>query len=241
MARRPEAIPRAIIGPMVRLSDVLAGLFRVAVVVFALVGTRQIYLEGDAEGLSYFTNLTCLGVAVVFAWAGLAVLLRRRQPPSWLKGGVTLFAAVTGLISFFVLPPEAAGAPEVLAGLTDGQIEHEVIPIAVVVDFLLFDAHRRMRLRYAAYWIAAMVVYLVVTLVRGEVVPSAGYPYGFIDVADLGYPRVLVNVLLYGAGIYALGVVLWGIDRVFPKRPIVGSGVGASGQGSASGARASKS
>jgi hypothetical protein len=220
---------------MTRPLDVFVGLYRLVLVVFALVGTRQIYLDSEFTDLSYFTNLTGIAVAIVFGWAGIALLLRGTQPPAWLKGAVTLFAAVTGLIAYFVLAPEAADAPRVFLGLTDGQIEHQLLPVAVVVDFLLCDAHRRLKLRYAAYWIVAMLVYLIVTLIRGAIDPSAGYPYGFIDVAAHGYGGVTVNVLMYGAGIYVLGVILWGIDRVLPTGPIIGSGAGSGARARAGG------
>jgi hypothetical protein len=38
------------------------------------------------------------------------------------------------------------------------------------------------------------VLWLVFTLIRGEAVGF--YPYPFVDVGDLGYPKVLVNCLL---------------------------------------------
>src|SRR5690606_32125545 len=85
---------------------VVVGLFRLFVVVLALVGTRAIWRDGDVEGLVYFTNQTGFLVAVVFAWSGAASLLRRAQPPGWLKGAVTLFAAITGLVAWLVLAPE---------------------------------------------------------------------------------------------------------------------------------------
>ncbi len=49
---------------------VVVGLFRLFLVVLALVGTRAIWRDGDVEGLVYFTNQTGFLVAVVFAWAG---------------------------------------------------------------------------------------------------------------------------------------------------------------------------
>ncbi|MFD6030297.1 Pr6Pr family membrane protein [Cellulosimicrobium funkei] len=201
---------------------VVVGLFRLFLVVLALVGTRAIWRDGDIEGLVYFTNQTGFLIAVVFAWAGVASLLRRRQPPGWLKGGVTLFAAITGLVSWLVLAPEDPGAPAVFLGLTDGQIEHEVLPLAVVADFLLLDAHRRLRGLDAARWLLYPLAYFAFTTIRGFVSPGSEYPYGFVDLDALGWTGLLVNVVLYGAGFLVLGLVIVGLDRLLPTGPAIG-------------------
>ncbi|WP_454042029.1 Pr6Pr family membrane protein [Cellulosimicrobium sp. Marseille-Q8652] len=206
---------------------VVVGIFRLFLVVLALVGTRAIWRDGDVEGLVYFTNQTCFLVAVAFAWAGLASLLRRPQPPAWFTGAVTLFAAITGLVSWFVLAPEDPGAPAVFLGLTDGQIEHEVIPLAVVADFLLLTPHRRLRGLTAAQWLLYPLAYFAFTTIRGFVSPGSEYPYGFVDLDALGWTGLLVNVVLYGAGFLVLGLVLVGLDRLLPARALIGSYPGA--------------
>ncbi|MBM7818129.1 hypothetical protein JOE63_000606 [Cellulosimicrobium cellulans] len=201
---------------------VVVGLFRLFLVVLALVGTRAIWRDGDVEGLIYFTNQTGFLIAVVFTWAGVASILRRRQPPGWLKGGVTLFAAITGLVANLVLAPEDPGAPAVFLGLTDGQIEHELLPLAVFVDFLLLDAHRRLRGLDAARWLLYPLAYFAFTTIRGFVSPGSEYPYGFVDLDALGWTGLLVNVVLYGAGFFVLGLVIVGIDRLLPTGPAIG-------------------
>ncbi|MFC8924185.1 Pr6Pr family membrane protein [Cellulosimicrobium sp. NPDC057127] len=206
---------------------VVVGIFRLFLVVLALVGTRQIWRDGDVEGLVYFTNQTCFLVAVAFAWAGVASILRRPQPPAWLTGGVTLFAAITGLVSWFVLAPEDPGAPAVFLGLTDGQIEHQVLPLAVVADFLLLTPHRRLRGLTAAQWLLYPLAYFAFTTIRGFVSPGSEYPYGFVDLDALGWAGLLVNVVLYGAGFLVLGLVLVGLDRLLPERALIGGYPGA--------------
>ncbi|MFI2703961.1 Pr6Pr family membrane protein [Cellulosimicrobium composti] len=201
---------------------VVVGLFRLFLVVLALVGTRAIWRDGDIEGLVYFTNQTGFLIAIVFAWAGVASLLRRRQPPGWFKGAVTLFAAITGLVANLVLAPEDPDAPAVFLGLTDGQIEHELLPVAVFVDFLLLDAHRRLRGLDAARWLLYPLAYFAFTTIRGFVSPGSAYPYGFVDLDALGWTGLLVNVVLYGAGFFVLGLSIVGIDRLLPTGPLIG-------------------
>jgi hypothetical protein len=61
-------------------------------------------------------------------------------------------------------------------------------------------------------WGIYPTVYFIYVLVRGEVIGS--YPYGFIDVNSIGYPKTLVNAvgLLLIFVILGLGIVV--IDRV---------------------------
>lgn len=201
--------------------NVPVALVRFAIATLALIGTHEIWLDGDLDGLVYFTNQAGLMLAVVMIWAGFASLLGRPQPPAWLKGGVTLFLAITGLISYFVLAPEAADAPAVAFGLTSGTIEHEITPVAAFLDFVLLDAHRRLRLRHAAYWLGYLLAYCVFATVRG-LVWDLGYPYGFIDLGELGWGGLALNVAIYGVGFYVLGLALVGIDRLLPARALVG-------------------
>ncbi len=204
--------------------DVVVALFRFFVVYLALMGTRDIWLHGELDGLLYFTNQSGFLLAVVMTWAGISSLRRAPQPPGWLKGGVTLFLAITGLVAAFVLEPEAADAPTLTLGLTAGQVEHQLNPVLAVLDFLLLDPHRRMRWRYAWWWLTYLVAYVVVTTVRGTVW-DLGYPYGFIDLGELGWGGLLLNVLVYGVGFAALGLVIILLDRRLPKRALVGSPV----------------
>lgn len=213
---------------------VVVGLYRIAVAVFALIGTQEIWRDGDPSGLVYFTNQSNLLLAVVFVWAGFASFARQPQPPAWLKGAVTLFILITGLVAYFILPPDAPGEATVVLGLTDGQIVHQLTPAMAFVDFLLFDPHRRLRIKNAALWLLYPVAYCAFTTVRGVVLPDTDYPYGFVDVAEIGYLGLVQNVVLYGVGFFVLGLVIVGIDRVLPRNPVIGPKVPA---GSRSGGR----
>lgn len=201
---------------------VLVGLFRLLVVALGLVGTRAVWRDGDVEGFVYFTNLTSFLAVAVFGWAAVTTLLRREPPPVWAKGLVTLAAAITGLVAWLVLAPEDPGAPAVFLGLTDGQVEHRALPLAVALDFLLLDPHRRARLRDAGLWMLFPVLYFGAILLRGQLSPGSEYPYGFIDLDALGWGGLGLNLVLYGGAFYVLGLLIVAVDRVLPARPLVG-------------------
>lgn len=204
--------------------DFVIAAFRLFVVVLALVGTKEIWLEGDLHGLVYFTNQTAFMVVVVMAWGALAQLGLVRRPPAWFKGAVVVFLIITALVSFFILEPEAADAPAVFLGLTSGTIEHELNPLLVVIDFVLFDRHRRLRWRHAALWLSYLVAYATFTTIRAEVLTEPHYPYGFVDLGALGWGGFLGNIAMYGVGFYVLGLAVVALDRALPARALLGSG-----------------
>ncbi len=212
--------------------NVVVAVFRIAVAVLALVATHEIWLEGDLDSLVYFTNQSGLMLAVVMTWGALASLRqggvlprawRVTQPPAWLKGAVTLFLAITGLIAHFVLdPPDPTLAPMFL-GLTSAQIEHQITPICAVIDFVLCDGHKRLRWRNAVWWLSYLYAYAVFALVRGELLATPDYPYSFIDLAELGWGGLLLNVAIYSVGFLVLGLVLVAVDRVLPRTALLGT------------------
>ena len=212
--------------------NVVVAVFRLAVALLALVATHEIWFEGDVTGLVYFTNQSGILLAVVMTWAALASLRqggllpgrwRIAQPPGWFKGAVTLFLAITGLIAHFVLDPPDPTLPATFLGLTSAQIEHQITPVCAVIDFVLLDAHRRLRWRHAFAWLTYLYAYAVFALVRAELLATPDYPYGFIDLGELGWGGLLTNIAMYSVGFLVLGLVLVAVDRAMPRRAVVGS------------------
>jgi hypothetical protein len=77
--------------------------------------------------------------------------------------------------------------------LVADNVLHTVVPVLAVVVWLLYGPRG-----LTSRWIAALSVlfpaaWLIFTLIRGELVGF--YPYPFVDVASLGYARVLVNCI----------------------------------------------
>jgi hypothetical protein len=176
----------------------------------------------DLEDYVYFTNQSNLLLAVVMLWGGITVLARRTEPPAWLFGAVTLFILITGLVSYLILDPAPPGEEVVALGLTHDQLVHRLTPIAAFVHFVLLVPHRRLRIRNAAYWLLYPVAYCAFSTVRGLLSPTSDYPYGFVDVSELGYGGLVLNVLIYGVGFFVLGLALVGLDRLLPARAIIG-------------------
>jgi hypothetical protein len=80
-----------------------------------------------------------------------------------------------------------------------------------VIDWVLFVPKGTVKWKSAVVWLGYPLVYAVYTLIHGAVTGS--YPYPFINVSNLGYDKVLINMAVLVLVFLGLGVALIGIDR----------------------------
>ena len=171
--------------------------------------------------LPYFTIQSNLAYGFFAAWAAY----RTHRGDEWtsapLKGAVTLYVVITGLVYHLVLTNSASGfamaaVQRDLVQAVGNQLLHTVVPLLAVLDWLLFDARGRYRWRYALYWLAFPLGYLAFALVRGLVVDR--YPYPFIDAQTLGYGGVAVSTVVFAIAFWILGAIFVLIDRALAGR-----------------------
>ena len=84
-------------------------------------------------------------------------------------------------------------------------VVHQIMPIAVVADWLIDPPDRRISFRQSLRWLTYPLLWTGYTLVRG---PSAGwYPYPFLDPANGGYGLLalyVVAILVFGVALCAI-------------------------------------
>ena len=163
------------------------------------------------DSLSYFTNLSNVLVAVV-----LTMLARNpdREGGVWsaVRMDSLVMISITGLIYAIVLAPDAQ-----VEGLDIivNAIKHYIVPVMTVFLWLLIGPRRQLTFVSIFTALVIPIAWAAYTLVRGEIISA--YPYGFLNVIDLGLPAVHINI----AGVAALGIVLgvlfWAIDRLLGK------------------------
>ncbi|SCF03155.1 FAR-17a/AIG1-like protein [Micromonospora chaiyaphumensis] len=171
--------------------------------------------------LPYFTIQSNVAVGVFAGYAAWRAWQGRPEPPSALKGAVTLYITITGTVYHLVLAnpasPFAMVQPDRAPGEWWGnQFLHTVVPLLAVADWALFDRRGRLRPRYAAWWLAFPIAYLAFALVRGLVVHR--YPYPFLDVRQLGYGGVGFSALFFAVTFWLLGLLFVGVDRALARR-----------------------
>lgn len=197
--------------------------------VFALVGWFALCLQywlalgSDADAgigeltlnfFSYFTVLT--NVVVALALTGPALLpdtaLGRWTSTEGVRAAVAMYIAVVGLTYHFLL--SHVWDPQGWLFISNGLL-HYVMPIAFVLDWLLFTPKGRLRWIDALKWLSMPLIYTIWTLIHGYA--SGWWPYWFMDVPTLGY----ATAAFWAAAMLALfliaGLVVVAIDRTFGR------------------------
>lgn len=204
---------------MVDRSSVAVRVVRVliALVVLAAIIQNTVNSVTGAEGastpaqlFSMFTIQSNLMLVIVFV---VGALHGARLPVWWddVRGAVTFYLVMTGLVYAFVVAP----IDELFrwdVGWTN-LVLHRVSPVVVVLDWILVHMARRPGWLRPVAWLAYPVAYLAYTWIRGAIVQW--YPYGFLDPRPPGgwsqaltmTGIVLVAFLVFAALVHLIGVV----------------------------------
>jgi hypothetical protein len=158
----------------------------------------------------YFTILTNLFVALVasaeFAagrWAWAEILSRRT-----VAGCAT--ASIIFVCASYHFLLRKVWSPQGLQRVADIDL-HYVVPLLALLHWTLSRGHR-LPARDPLIWCAYPAAYFAYALIRGAWLGS--YPYPFIDVSALGYPKVWINSIILLAAYLVFGYAAWGIDRL---------------------------
>jgi hypothetical protein len=91
------------------------------------------------------------------------------------------------------------------------ELVHDVVPVFYVVYWFLFAPKSSLRWKDAVHWLLCPLAYMLYTLLHGLV--SGWYPYPFVGVNALGYPRVLIHAVVFIAIFFGLGLLIVAIGR----------------------------
>jgi len=160
--------------------------------------------------ISFFTILTNLLVAVAFT-TRFATPTNKVDvfffKPATLTA-ITLYIAVVGLVYNVVL--RWLWQPKGLQLLADNLL-HVVTPVLCLVYWLLFYRKSMLRWQMPLTWLWYPGIYLAYVLVRGAVTNQ--YPYPFINVVQIGYPKTFINAAVMLAVFVGLGMLLVAVTR----------------------------
>lgn len=165
---------------------------------FAVVAQLYLSLFNRVESVpetlvrffSFFTILTNSLVAVMFI--SLWLFPKHHFFQSVKKQtAITLYILVVGLVYNTVL--RFIWQPEGLQKVVD-ELLHTFIPMATFVFWWLFTHSKTLQYKHIVPWLLYPFLYLIAILARGYL--SGFYPYPFVDVTQLGYPKVVANSLL---------------------------------------------
>jgi hypothetical protein len=161
---------------------------------------------------SYFTTWSNVVVAVV---ATVLALDARRDTSALrvLRLDSLMMITITGLVYAVVLAPEAHNRGW---ELVSNFFVHQLTPVLTLVVWLVVGPRGWIRWATIPAALLLPIAWLAWTLLRGAVIGA--YPYPFLDVVDLGYRQVLVNVAAITAFGVVIGALLMGIDALLSRR-----------------------
>lgn len=176
-------------------------------------------LGSPLNPLVLFTVQSNLLLAGFYSWQ----VVGRWHSSVQLKGAVTLYIVITGLVWHF-LRMRGANPFEHLSlhghGLGNFLL-HYVTPVMAVIDWLFFDrAAPRPTWAAALRWLIYPMAYLAFALVRGALLPPGAwkrYPYPFLDVDRFGYGGVALMALALAVCFVLLGYGLIALRRLVDR------------------------
>ncbi|MDO4842376.1 MAG: Pr6Pr family membrane protein [Phoenicibacter congonensis] len=157
-----------------------------------------------------FTTLSNLAVAlffavyVVFSLRNSSFSDSQKKAFKAFKFLITMCIMLTGLVAHFMLVGmfDSMDA-EANAGLV---LLHYVVPIATVLDWLIFDIKGETTRKMPLFAAVFPVLYALVTMIAAQFMQGDGkYPYPFLNVDILGVDGVALNIVLLAVAFIAVG------------------------------------
>lgn len=161
---------------------------------------------------SYFTILTNILVACYFTAQICNIKILRFLKNDTSLTAITTFILVVGLVYQFVLRSiwEPTGWQMVI-----DELLHTIIPSYVLLYWFFYVKLSSFNPRHLVSWLLYPFIYFAVVLLRGHF--SRFYPYPFIDIQQIGYPKVIGNFMVLSAFVLMLMGLLYFLVRFLKK------------------------
>lgn len=140
---------------------------------------------------TYYTILTNLALVLIY----LSDLIKARWL-GWFRSARTrgmMAGAILLVMLFYHALLASLWSPEGVAWMAD-TILHYLTSIFYIIWWWIFADHGKLAWRDVPLMLVPSLLYIIWVLVRGAIV--AEYPYPVFNVTDLGYPQVLVNIVI---------------------------------------------
>jgi hypothetical protein len=184
---------------------------------YALVLTGTLGADSFTRSInffSYFTILTNILAALALTQPWLAP---QSSPgkffarPTVRTAIATYFIIVMTIVYFILRHLNTFQGWNLVADL----LLHYVMPVLFVIDWLFLVPKQTLKLKDTIFWLAFPIIYLVWTFIHGAY--SGFYPYPFLNGAELGNARVLLNEAGLLVIFLVLGLILVSGGRLLDK------------------------
>jgi hypothetical protein len=127
---------------------------------------------------SFFTIESNILAIVLFILLGVSGLFEKSpREYTFLRGGVTLFMTLTGIIYGTLLSGNEVALQTTIPWVNT--VLHYVMPVVVLADWLINPPKQRILFKKAILWLIFPLAYLAYSIIRGNIV--GWYPYPFIN------------------------------------------------------------
>ncbi len=174
---------------MSRRSAFAIGRLSFAALTLVAIGVQLTDLagRGTLNPVSYFSYFTIQSNLI--AAASLLIMVGRSRDAhspvvDLLRGGAVVYMTVTCIVFTLLL----ADTDVDTAIPWVNTVVHQLMPLAIVVDWLLDPPATRLKVREGLLWLSYPLVWIAYVLIRGAIVGL--YPYPFLDPQNGGYPVV---------------------------------------------------
>jgi hypothetical protein len=148
--------------------------------------------------LSYFTIWSQIVVAITF-YALYKNQNRKDRFTTLLLPTAIMMITITGIMFYALIYPVS---PPEGANIYPSFVSHAVVPVISVLVWIVYGPRGFMKVKAIPSLFIISIIWVGLTLVRGVV--STQYPYGVLDVTEIGYMWFFITVV----AIIIFGVVL---------------------------------
>ncbi len=157
---------------------------------------------------SFFTIISNLLIALCLTGVALAPDRKHFWNQPFYQTALAVYIIVVAAVYAALL--QDLWDPHGLTLLAD-RLFHKVLPVLYVSYWLMLAPRGTLRFVDPLWWQIFPFLYMTYTLARGAV--TGDYPYPFLNVARMGYSRVLWNGLLLLALLLTTGILLVILDK----------------------------
>lgn len=154
----------------------------------------------------YFTNLSNIMISIVFIVSALRLVSGRKDPSDSdvaIRGGVVVYIVFVGVVFNTILADTDLGALIPWVNV----VVHMIIPVAGIVDWLIWAPRRHLPFRVALWWMIWPAAYSIFSVARGAI--DGFYPYPFFNPSvSGGYGGVALWCLVLVVAFFVLAVLV---------------------------------
>jgi hypothetical protein len=191
-------------------------LFIVALVSWTTIITQLVITtETMTNFFSYFTILSNLLVAVcssfllIPATSALGSFFKRTSVQTAVALYIFIVAVVYNVVLRWLF--DFKGLQLVIDNFL-----HVVVPVLFVLYWCFFTPKKRLTWKDGLLWLIFPALYLVYSMIRGNM--THWYPYPFLNIDEIGFSKVAVNVVFMVLAFLISGMLLIWVNNVVVRK-----------------------